>query len=276
MNQQEIQKLFNVQGRTAVVTGGTGVLGSAMAMGLAMAGSRVVVLGRREEAGNAVVAKIQAAGGEALYVPSDVLQEDQLKAAHQVIHHHYGPVDILVNAAGGNMAGAVIGPDQTFFDLNMEAFDQVVDLNLKGTVLPCRVFGTDMCARRMGVVVNIASVASFRPITRVVGYAAAKAGIRNFTEWLAVEMASKFGEGVRVNAIAPGFFITEQNRTLLTHPDGQYTPRGEAAIRQTPMGRFGQPEELVGTLLWLCSDAATFVTGTTIPVDGGFTAFDGV
>ncbi|HTE33797.1 MAG TPA: SDR family oxidoreductase, partial [Chryseolinea sp.] len=188
----------------------------------------------------------------------------------------FGTIDILVNAAGGNLPGAIITPDQQFFDLKMDEFQKVVDLNLKGTVLPVKVFCDVMAQQKKGVIINIASMASFRPITRVVGYAAAKAAVDNFTQWLAVEMAKKYGEGIRVNAIAPGFFITEQNRALLTNTDGTYTARGEAAIRQTPFARFGIPEELIGTLIWLCSDASAFVTGVTVPVDGGFNVFSGV
>lgn len=196
--------------------------------------------------------------------------------AKETILSKYGTIDILVNAAGGNLPGAIITPDQKFFDLKMDEFQKVVDLNLKGTVLPVKVFCDVMADRGKGVIINIASMASFRPITRVVGYSAAKAAVDNFTQWLAVEMAKKYGEGIRVNAIAPGFFITEQNKALLTNPDGSYTARGEAAIRQTPFARFGVPDELTGTLVWLCSDASKFVTGVTIPVDGGFNVFFGV
>ena len=185
-------------------------------------------------------------------------------------------ISLLVNAAGGNLPGAIIMPEQSFFDLKMDEFEKVVDLNLTGTVLPSKVFGEEMAKRKKGVIINIASMASLRPITRVVGYSASKAAVDNFTHWLAIEMAKKFGEGIRVNAIAPGFFITEQNRKLLTNPDGTYTPRGESAIRQTPFARFGLQEELVGTLIWLCSDASKFVTGVTVPVDGGFNVFCGV
>ena len=174
------------------------------------------------------------------------------------------------------MPGAVVPPDKTFFDLNLDDFQKVVDLNLMGTVLPTQVFSEDMAKRKKGAIINIASMAAFRPLTRVVGYSAAKAAVENFTQWLAIEMAKKFGEGIRVNAISPGFFLTEQNRTLLTNPDGSYTARGQAAINQTPFARFGKPEELIGTLVWLCSDASAFVTGVNVPVDGGFNVFSGV
>lgn len=271
-----MSNLFDLSGQTAVITGGTGVLGSAMAIGLARAGAQVVVIGRKKASGDSVVNAITAAKGKARFVSADVLDESQLLSARQAILDDFGKIDILVNAAGGNMPGAVITPDQKFFDLKIDEFDRVVDLNLKGTVLPTKVLTEDMANRGKGVIINIASMASIKPITRVVGYSAAKAAVDNFTKWLAVEMAKKYGEGIRVNAIAPGFFITEQNRTLLTQPDGSYTARGEQAIRQTPFARFGIPEELIGTLIWLCSDSSAFVTGVTIPVDGGFSAFFGV
>jgi NAD(P)-dependent dehydrogenase (short-subunit alcohol dehydrogenase family) len=271
-----MNKLFDLSGKTAVVTGGTGVLGSAMAKGLAAAGTNTVVIGRRKDAGEEVIGSLGVDSGKAMFVQADVLDATQLERAKALILSKYGSLDILVNAAGGNMPGAVIMPEQNFFDLEIEEFQKVVDLNLKGTVLPTKVFCDVMAKQKKGVVINIASMASFRPITRVVGYSAAKAAVDNFTQWLAVEMAKKFGEGIRVNAIAPGFFITEQNRKLLTNEDGTYTARGESAIRQTPFARFGLPEELVGTLIWLCGDGSKFVTGVTIPVDGGFNVFCGV
>jgi NAD(P)-dependent dehydrogenase (short-subunit alcohol dehydrogenase family) len=269
-------KLFDLSGSTAVITGGTGVLGGAMSLGLARAGADIVVIGRKQSSGESVVKSIEAIGGKARFVAADVLDESQLIKARQEILDASGKIDILINAAGGNMPGAIITPDQKFFDLNIDEFDRVVDLNLKGTVLPTKVLTQEMANRGKGVIINIASMASIKPITRVVGYSAAKAAVDNFTKWLAVEMARKYGEGIRVNAIAPGFFITEQNRALLTNKDGSYTARGEQAIRQTPFARFGVPDELIGTLVWLCSDASTFVTGVTIPVDGGFSAFFGV
>jgi len=269
-------KLFDISGRTAVITGGTGVLGGAMAMGLALAGANVVVLGRKKESGDALLKKIEAAGKKAMYIQADVLDAAQLTEAREKITKQYKTLDILINAAGGNMPGATILPEQTFFDLQIEEFQKVVDLNLLGTILPTKIFCDVMARQKKGVVINIASMSSFRPITRVVGYSAAKAAIDNFTGWLAIEMAKKFGEGIRVNAIAPGFFITEQNRKLLTNDDGSYTARGQAAINNTPFARFGVPEELIGTLIWLCSDASKFVTGVDVPVDGGFNVFCGV
>jgi NAD(P)-dependent dehydrogenase (short-subunit alcohol dehydrogenase family) len=270
------QKLFDISGKTAVITGGTGVLGGAMAIGLAQAGAHVVVLGRRKESGDAILNKIAETGKKAMYVQADVLDAAQLTEAKQKILQECKTIDILINAAGGNMPGAVILPEQSFFDLQVDEFRKVVDLNLLGTVLPTKIFCDVMANQKKGVIINIASMSSFRPITRVVGYSAAKAAIDNFTGWLAIEMAKKFGEGIRVNAIAPGFFITEQNRRLLTNEDGSFTPRGQAAIDSTPFARFGVPEELIGTLIWLCSDASRFVTGVDIPVDGGFNVFCGV
>lgn len=247
-----------------------------MVKGLSAAGASVAILGRRKEAAEALAMEIRLSGGKALAVQADVLDRSQLENARNEVINAFGSIDILVNAAGGNMPGAVIAPDKNFFDLNLGDFQKVVDLNLMGTVLPTQVFTEDMAKRRKGVIINIASMASFRPITRVVGYSAAKAGVENFTEWLAVEMAKKFGEGIRVNAISPGFFLTEQNRTLLSNPDGSWTARGQAAINQTPFARFGKSEELIGTLVFLCSDASAFVTGVNIPVDGGFNVFCGV
>jgi NAD(P)-dependent dehydrogenase (short-subunit alcohol dehydrogenase family) len=271
-----VTRLFDISGKTAVVTGGTGVLGSIMAKGLAEAGVNVVILGRRKEAGEDVVKWIRNNNKEAIFIQADVLDKDALEKAKAEVISKYGKIDILVNAAGGNLPGAVIMPDKNFFDLDMAEFQKVVDLNLNGTVLPTKIFSTDMAKRKEGVIINIASMSSFRPLTRVVGYGASKAAVMSFTEWLAIEMAKKFGEGIRVNAIAPGFFLTEQNRNLLTNPDGSYTARGQSAINSTPYGRFGVPEELVGTLIWLCADASKFVTGITVPVDGGFNIFSGV
>jgi NAD(P)-dependent dehydrogenase (short-subunit alcohol dehydrogenase family) len=271
-----VNQLFSLQNKTAVITGGTGVLGSAMVKGLAAAGANVVIIGRRREVAEALAKELQAHGHRALGLSADVLQRQPLETARQQILNTFGTLDILVNAAGGNMPGATIAPDKTFMDLNMDDFQHVVDLNLLGTVLPSQVFCEPMVQQKKGVIINIASMSSFRPITRIVGYAAAKSAVHSFTEWMAIEMAKKFGEGIRVNAIAPGFFITEQNRALLTNPDGSFTARGQAVIANTPFGRFGKPEELIGTLVWLCSDAAAFVTGVDIPVDGGFNVFCGV
>jgi NAD(P)-dependent dehydrogenase (short-subunit alcohol dehydrogenase family) len=276
MTTPNILQLFSLQNRTAVITGGTGVLGSAMVRGLAAAGAKVVIIGRRKDAADALADELNKAGRQAMGISADVLKRDELEAARKQILEKFGSIDILVNGAGGNMPGATVPLDKTFMDLNMDDFQKVVDLNLHGTVLPTQVFSEPMAKQKKGVIINIASMSSFRPITRVVGYAAAKSAVHSFTEWLAIEMAQKFGEGIRVNAIAPGFFLTEQNRTLLSNPDGSYTARGQAVIANTPFGRFGKPDELVGTLVWLCSDAAAFVTGVDVPVDGGFNVFCGV
>lgn len=271
-----IKDEFDLGGKVAIITGGTGVLGGEMARGLAEAGAYVAVLGRRREAGEKLVDELKVKGYRAISVSADVLDANALGAAKDKVLEAFGSIDILINAAGGNMPGATIPTDKNFFDLDIDDFGKVVDLNLLGTVLPTRVFTDVMVSNKKGVVVNISSMAALRTITRVVGYSAAKAAVDNFTRWMAVEMARKFGEGIRVNAIAPGFFITEQNRSLLTNADGSYTERGNAVIQQTPFGRFGEPQELLGTLIWLCSDASKFVTGVVVPVDGGFSVFSGV
>lgn len=271
-----IHQLFSLSGKVALVTGGTGVLGSAMAKGLSYAGAKVGIIGRRANEAERVADFIKAAGGDALAFPADVLNETQLQQVQQDVIAAWGRVDILVNCAGGNMPGATIPPDKTFFDLDMKDLQKVTDLNFTGTVLPTKIFAQSMAQNRSGVVINMSSMAAQRAITRVMGYSSSKAAIDNFTRWLAVEMAQKFGEGIRVNAIAPGFFIGEQNRKLLTNEDGTLTARGKTIIQNTPFARFGTAEELIGTLIWLCSDASKFVTGVVVPVDGGFSAFSGV
>ena len=268
-----MNKLFDIKGKVVVITGGTGVLGKAIAKYLALEGAKVVILGRRIEAGNAIVDDIKAAGGEAMFLVTDVMNQEVLEQNLADIVAAYGRVDSLLNAAGGNMPGATIAPTGTFFDLRPEEFQKVLDLNLTGTVIPSQVFLKQMVKQGEGNIVNFSSMAAFRPMTRVAGYAAAKAGISNFTAFLATEVAKKFGEKIRVNAIAPGFFLTEQNRRLLTNPDGSWTQRGEDVIRQTPFGRMGEPEELCGTIHYLISDASKFVTGTVAVVDGGFNTF---
>ena len=267
--------MFNLNGKVAVVTGGTGVLGGAIAGGLAKAGAKVAVMGRREGKAEEVAAEIQAAGGEALALPADVLERAELEEAGNVLLEAWGRVDILVNAAGGNVPGATAVGEKTFFGLEPSALEEVVRLNLLGTLFPSQIFGKPM-AETGGSIINISSMAAQKPLTRVVGYAASKAAVDNFTKWLAVDLAQKYGEKVRVNAIAPGFFVGEQNRALLLNEDGSLTARGQTIIDHTPMGRFGEPEELVGTAVWLASDAAKFVTGVVVPVDGGFSAFGGV
>jgi len=271
-----LEELFGLKSKVAVVTGGTGVLGSAMCKSLAKAGAAVVILGRRKEAADSLAKEIIRSGGNAIGISADVLSEQQLVNAKKVVLEKFGTIDILINCAGGNMPGAVVMPDKTFLDLKIDDFQKVVDLNLTGTVLPAQIFGEVLVSNKHGIIINISSMTAIRPLTRVVGYGAAKAAISNFTQWLSVEMAKKFGEGIRVNAIAPGFFLTEQNRNLLTNPDGSLTERGQLIIKGTPFGRFGEPDELCGTLLWLCSDASKFVSGIVVPVDGAFSAYAGV
>jgi len=262
--------LFNIKDYVVVITGGTGILGRCIAKYLALEGAKVVIGGRKEDVGAKIVADIKAAGGECEFVKMDVMNVEAMQKACDYIVEKYGRVDTLLNAAGGNMPGATIAPDQTFFDLAPEQFQTVLNLNLTGTVIPTQIFLKPMVKQGKGSIINFSSMSAFRPITRVCGYSAAKSGINSFTGWMAQEAARKFGEGIRVNAIAPGFFITEQNRTLLTNPDGSFTARGEAVIRQTPFSRMGEPEELCGTIHYLMSDAAKFVTGTVAVVDGGF------
>ncbi len=268
--------MFELKGKVAIITGGAGVLGGAMAAGLANAGAKVGILSRTKSKVEKKVKDIKKNGGEAIALVADVLDEKQLAAAQKKVMKKWGRIDILVNSAGGNMKGATIMPEQNIFDLSMHDFTRVTDLNLKGTVLPTMVFGKVMAEQKKGCVVNISSMAAQQAITRVVGYSASKAAIDNFTKWMAVEMAHKFGEGIRVNAIAPGFFIADQNRSLLTNEDGSLTARGQTIVNETPVKRFGEPEELTSTLLWLCSDASSFITGIIVPVDGGFSAFSGV
>jgi NAD(P)-dependent dehydrogenase (short-subunit alcohol dehydrogenase family) len=273
-------QLFELSGRVAVVTGATGVLGGAMARGLAEAGARVGVLGRREERAKEVAQEISNSGAEAAALSADVLHREQLKVARDTVLEHWGRLDILVNAAGGNVPAATTGDDAKIFDLPQEALHEVLNLNFFWTVLPCQVFGEAMTrgnrSDAQGVIVNVSSMAANRPLSKVVGYSAAKSAVQNFTQWLAVELARTHGAGLRVNAIAPGFFLGEQNRAMLVQQDGRLTERGRTIIEHTPAGRFGEPEELVGTLIWLCSPAAKFVTGIVVPVDGGFGAFGGV
>lgn len=268
-----MKNLFDINGLVVVITGGTGVLGSCIGEYLAGHGAKVVIMGRRREEGDAVVKKIKDNGGEACFMVTDVMDASVVERNCSEILERYGRVDVLLNAAGGNMPGATIGPDNNFFDLKVDEFQKAVELNLSGTVIPSQVFLKPMVKQGKGVIVNFSSMAAFRPLTRVCGYAAAKAGISNFTAFLANEVATKFTPGIRVNAIAPGFFLTNQNRALLTNADGSLTARGADVIRQTPFKRFGNPEELCGTIHYLISDASAFVTGTVAVVDGGFNAF---
>ena len=275
MNENVI-KLFSLKGKTVVITGGSGILGTQMGKFLQSAGANIVILDRNAEMAKKVSDELNVLGGNSMPAVADVLIPEDLIKAQERILERYGSIDILINAAGGNQKGATVTPDQTFFDIELDALRKVYDLNFFGTVVPTKIFAETMAKNKSGVILNVSSMAAIRPITRVVGYSAAKASIDNFTKWLAVEMANKFGEHIRINAIAPGFFITEQNRELLTNKDGSYTERGNLVIEHTPMDRFGEPEDLDGTILWLCSDAARFVTGIVVPVDGGFSSFAGV
>ena len=264
--------ILNLKGKIALITGGGGVLGSSMAEVLAKQGVIVGVLGLTIEKVEKTVEKIKNFGGEAFAVKGNVLNQEELEDIRAHILKNYGRLDILINAAGGNMPGATIGPDQAIYDLKVGDLQKVIDLNIIGTMLPSQVFSEIFAKQKTGVIINISSASAQRPLTRVVGYSASKAAIDNFTKWMSVEMGSKYGEGIRVNAIAPGFFIGEQNRALLLTPEGKLTARGEKIIDHTPMGRFGVPQDLDGALLFLCSDMSKFVTGTIVNIDGGFAA----
>ncbi len=271
-----LNQLFSLKDRVAIVTGSTGVLGGAMAHGLAAAGAKVAILGRRAERAAEVADAINANGGVAIPLPADVLDSAQLESARQQLMDKWGRIDILVNAAGGNSPDATVFGNVTFFNIQRAAIDNMMILTLVGSILPLQVFGEVMATAGKGCILNVSSMATVRTLTRVLGYGAAKAAIDNFTRWLALEMAFKYGEGMRVNAVAPGFFIGEQNRQFLLNPDDTLTARGQQIIDHTPMKRFGEADELVGTAVWLCSDAAKFVTGIVVPVDGGFSTHSGV
>ncbi|MES2808343.1 MAG: SDR family oxidoreductase [Bacteroidota bacterium] len=267
---------FSLTNKVIIVTGGTGVLGDAFIKGIAAAGGVVGILGRNQEVAQVRTEAVIANGGQAIALIADVMKEDELIAARNLMLNKFGRIDGLVNGAGGNMPGGVVQPEQDVFKLNMDGLRQVMELNLWGTLMPTQIFGEAMAKGGRGSIINISSMASQRAITKVLGYSLAKAAIDTYTEWFAVEMANRYGDKLRMNAIAPGFFLTEQNRTLLTQPDGSYTDRGNLVIRQTPFKRFGKPDELIGALIWLLSDASKFVTGTVINVDGGFSVFSGV
>jgi NAD(P)-dependent dehydrogenase (short-subunit alcohol dehydrogenase family) len=272
-----LKSLFNVDEKVIVITGGSGTLGSEMARGFLNAGAKVVLLGTDENKLNGKVSDLKKSGGEKIIgLICNVLDEENIRVVNNQIVTEFNRIDVLINAAGGNMTKATIGIGQNIFDMNINEFRKVTDLNLIGTVLPTMIFGKTIADQKSGSIINISSMASTRVITRVVGYSAAKAGVENFTRWMAVEMAHKFGSNIRVNAIAPGFLLTDQNKNLLTKKDGSLTDRGKTIIDITPFKRFGEPDELIGTALWLASDASKFVTGIIIPIDGGFLAFSGV
>jgi len=268
--------IFNIDNKIIIITGGEGVLGSTLAVDLASLGARIVIIGINEGRGRETEKEIRAGGGKAVFHNASVLDRKALTEIRQLVISEWGTADVLINAAGGNMPGATVGEDQTVFDMDIDDFRKVSELNLDGTLIPSLVFGEQMDEQGRGVIVNFSSMASIRAVSRVAGYSAAKAGVDNFTRWLAVEMAKKCGDGIRVNAIAPGFLVTNQNRDLLLKKDGSLTERGKNIIKHTPFGRFGEPEELTGTVLWLISGASSFVTGTVIPIDGGFSAYSGV
>ncbi|MCC9167558.1 SDR family oxidoreductase [Pontibacter harenae] len=267
---------FSLKEKVIVITGATGVLGAAWSLAVAKAGAKVAVLGRNKERAEERVAAIEAAGGEAIAVLADVLNEAEMEAAKEQVLRAWGSIDGIVNAAGGNLPGATIQPDQDIFDLNIEDTRKAVDLNLFGTIIPTKVFGREMAERGKGVIINISSISAQRPLTRVLGYTVAKTAIEGYTKWMAVELGLRYGGKIRVNALAPGVFLTEQNRTLLLNPDGSPTDRAQRFITNTPYQRLGDPEELTGTLVYLLSDASAFMNGETVIVDGGFSAYSGV
>lgn len=268
--------MFDVKDKVFVFTGATGTLGSIQAESLLAAGAKVALLGRNQDLLNTQKKQFESYVDNIEIFQVNVLNKTALENIAQDILNRFGTVDGLINAVGGNLPGATIADDKTIFDLTEKDFDLVLSLNLKGTILPSTVFGKIMSKNGTGTIVNYSSMAVDRAITRVVGYSAAKAAMENFTRWMAVEMALKFGDGIRVNAIAPGFFIAKQNQRLLTNEDGTLTARGQKIINNTPMGRFGRPEELNGAIHFLCSDSASFITGIVLPIDGGFNAFSGV
>jgi len=276
MNTSTFQELYDISGKTAVVTGGAGVLCAAMCQALTAAGVKVAVLDLNAEAAESLAAELRSTGAEVIGLNCNVLDKASLGSAAQEVLAKFGRVDILINGAGGNKPQATTSLEQPFFDLPAEALRWVFDLNLLGAILPAQVFGKILAGQKSGVILNISSMNAFRPLTRIPAYSAAKAGVSNFTQWLAVHMAQEYSPHIRVNAIAPGFFIGDQNRRLLLNEDGSLTPRGQSIFDHTPMKRFGTPDELLGAVLWLVSPASAFVTGIVVPVDGGFSAFSGV
>ena len=279
MSTNPYMQAYDFTGQSIVVTGGAGVLGGKMARALFDCGADVAILDYNLQAAQKLVAKMEnkPGSGRALATQGNVLQVESVQATLELVLSKFGKVDGLINAAGGNKPEATTSPDKSFFDLPPEALRSVFELNLMGTIIPSQVVGRHMAERKQGVILNVSSMNAFRPLTRIAAYSAAKAGVSNFTQWLAVHMAQEFAPRIRVNAIAPGFFLTEQNRFLLTDQEtGQLTPRGKKIIDHTPMARFGDPEDLIGAVLWLLSPASAFVTGIVVPVDGGFSAYSGV
>ena len=271
-----MNELFDVKGKVIVVTGATGILAGGAAQYLQKNGATVVYLGRNQERVDNALAEAKSISDACMGLTSDVLDEESLSKGYEEVISNFGRIDALINGAGGNMPGATIGPDKEIFDLNLDDYSKVIDLNLKGTVLPTLVFGKAFKEQGYGSVINFSSMSSTQALTRVLGYSNAKAAIDNFTRWMATEMALKYGDQVRVNAVAPGFFISKQNKALLTNEDGTFTERGQQVINKTPFKRFGKQEEIYGAIHYLLSDASSFVTGTVMAVDGGFSCFCGV
>jgi len=272
-----MNELFDIKDKVIAITGGGGVLCGTMAVELARAGAKIAVLDLAEAAAMEIADEITTGDGKAIAVKCNVLDKKSLESAKKEINSEFGQIDILINGAGGNKKEATTSPDMSFFDLPAEAIRFVFDLNFIGTLLPTQVFGKEMAERGNGIILNVSSMNALRPLTKIAAYSAAKAAVSNFTQWLAVHVCQNYSKDIRVNAIAPGFFLTEQNRFLLTdEKTDELTPRGKTIIDHTPMGRFGKPEELIGTVIWLLSDAAKFVTGIVVPIDGGFSAFSGV
>jgi NAD(P)-dependent dehydrogenase (short-subunit alcohol dehydrogenase family) len=277
MNLEKLLRLYDFTGQTVVITGGAGVLGGEIACALAGCGAQLAILDLNLDPGQALLERMGARAADAALFQVDVLNIESLRKAAAEVLARFGKVDCLINAAGGNKPQATTSPDLAFFDLPTDALRWVFDLNILGTILPCQVFGKVMAERHSGVILNISSMNAFRPLTRIAAYSAAKAGVSNFTQWLAVHMAHEYSSRIRVNAIAPGFFLTSQNRFLLLDREtGELTARGKSIIGHTPMGRFGNPDDLLGAVLWLLSPASAFVTGTIVPIDGGFSAYSGV
>ncbi len=277
MDRSYLEQLFGLEGKVAVLTGGGGVLVSAMGRALGKVGAKVAILDIAVPAAERVASEIREAGGEAIAVGCNVLDKASIQTAADSVIAEFGHIDILINGAGGNKKEATTTPDLSFFDLPADAVNWVFNLNFIGTLLPCQVFGKTMAEKGHGVILNVSSMNAFRPLTRIPAYSAAKAAVSNFTQWLAVHINQEYSPHIRVNALAPGFYLTDQNRFLLTDAaTGDLTPRGQLIIQHTPMGRFGDPEDLISTTLWLLSDGASFVTGIVVPVDGGFSAFSGV
>jgi NAD(P)-dependent dehydrogenase (short-subunit alcohol dehydrogenase family) len=271
-----LENNYSLAGKVIIVTGGTGILGNAFIKGIVEAGGAVGILGRNEAVAEERAKAINDNGGKAVALVADVLNEADLKQANQKILGTFGRVDGLVNGAGGNMPAGVLLPDEDIFKMNLDGMKKVLDLNLWGTILPTQIFGESIAETGKGSIVNISSMNSKSAVTRVLGYNMGKAAVDCYNQWFAVELANRYGDAIRMNALAPGFFLTEQNRNLLTKPEGGYTQRGESVIRKTPFKRFGHPDELIGALVWLLSDASAFVTGSMVCVDGGFSIFSGV